>query len=75
MNTEHKKRREKYELIYFIEEDFGDIDKKHDDPMVISGLTHNFLVKWVLVNHESLVDILYSHVVEALGLQKGMYKP
>ena len=41
--------------------------------MVISALVHNFLVKRILVDQGSSVDILYSHMAEALGLQKSMY--
>ena len=79
MNTKHKKRREKYEPIYFIEEDFGDIDWEHDDPIVILVLIYNFLVKRILVNQGmkqilvdqgSLVDTLYSHADEVLRLKK-----
>ena len=70
-----KKKREQYEPIYFTEENFEDIYKEHNDPMVISVLVHNILVKWVLVNQGSSIDILYFNVVEALGLQKGIYKP
>ena len=36
--------------IYFIEEDFKDIDRDHDDLMVISTLMNNFLVKQILVD-------------------------
>ena len=61
------------EPIYLIEDDFGDIDRVHNDPMVISALIHNFLVKRILVDQRSSVDILYSHMAEALGLEKCMY--
>ena len=44
MNIENKKRKEHYKPIYFTEEDFGDIKKEYDNPMVISILIHNFLV-------------------------------
>ena len=74
MNVEPKKRRNQYKPIYFFEEDFGDIDQDHDDPMVISTLIHNFLVKWILIDQGSLADILYSHMVEVLGLKRNMYK-
>ena len=67
---EPKKRRDQYKPIYF----FGDIDQEHDDPMVISTLIHNFLVKRILINLGSSVDILYSHAGESLGLKRNMYK-
>ena len=46
VSIENKKEwKEYYEPICFIEEDFGDIDREHDDLMVIFALIHNFLVK------------------------------
>ena len=56
-------------------EDFKDINREHNDPIVISLLIHNFLVKWKLVDQGSSANILYSHATEALRLQKNMYKP
>ena len=50
MATEAKRRKDNHEPIYFTEDDFEDIDRKHDDPMVISTLIHNFLVKQILVD-------------------------
>ena len=50
MNVNNKKWKEHYEPIYFTEEDFEDIKKEHDDPMVIPALIHNFLVKRVLID-------------------------
>ena len=74
MNAKYKKWREQYEPIYFTVEDFGDKDREHDEPMVILVLLHNFLDKWVLVYQRSSTKILYSHIAEAHGLQKVMYK-
>ena len=73
MATEAKRRKDHHEPIYFTEDDYGDIDREHDDPMVISALIHNFLVKRILVDQGSSADILYSHTAEALGLQKTTY--
>ena len=73
MTMEAKWEKDHYEPIYFTKDNFGDIDREHDDPMVISTLIHNFLVKWILVNQGSSIDILYSHAVEALGLKKSTY--
>ena len=74
MNVESKKRKQHSKPIYFTEEDFGDIDREHNDPMVISALIYNFLVKQVLFNLGSLTDILYSHVVKASSIPRSMYK-
>ena len=70
----NKKWKECYKRICFIEEDFEDIDKEHDNPMVISALMHNFLVKRILIDQGSSVDILYLHVIEAMGITRSMYK-
>ena len=45
MNAKNKKGNENYDPIYFTKEDFGDIKREHDDPMVISTSIHNFLIK------------------------------
>ena len=50
MTMEAKWRKDQYKPIYFTEDDFGDIDRVHDDPMVILALVHNFLVKRILVD-------------------------
>ena len=75
MNVESKKWKGHYEPIYFTEEDFRDIEREHDDPMVISTLIHNFLIKRVLIDQESSFDILYFHVAEAMGILKNAYRP
>ena len=73
MNAENKRCKEQYEPICFKEEDFREIEREHDDSMVISALIHNFLVKRVLVDQCSFADILYSHAVETLGISKNSY--
>ena len=50
MSSVSKKWKKHYEPIYFTKEDFGDIKREHDDPMVISALIHNLLVKRVLID-------------------------
>ena len=50
--------------ISFIKEDFEGINKKLNDPMVISIVTANFLVKKFLVDQGSSVDLLYCLVVD-----------
>ena len=68
MNTKNKRWKEHYEPMYFIKEDFEDINKEDDNPMVISTLIHNFFIKQVLINQGCLADILNSHVAKPLGL-------
>ena len=45
MNAKSKNQKNHYEPIYFTKEDFGDIDKKQDDLIIILTLFHNLLVK------------------------------
>ena len=47
---------------------------EHDYLMVILTLVHNFLVKWVLIDQESLANIPYSYMAKALGIPRSMYK-
>ena len=75
MNTKNKRRKEHYEPISFTKEDYGDIEREHDDPMVVFALIHNFLVKRVLIDQGSSGNILYSHATQALGIPKCSYKP
>ena len=50
-STEKKlKRIPHHSAIFFIEKDFKGIDKNLNDPVVISIITANFLVKKVLVD-------------------------
>ena len=68
MSVEHKKRKDHYEPIYFIKEDFRDISREHDNPMVVLTLIHNLLIKQVLINQGNSTNILYSNVTKVLGL-------
>ena len=70
---EAKQRKDRYEPIYFIKDDFSDTDQVHNDPIVISALVHNFLVKRILVDQRRSADILYSHAAKTLGLEKDAY--
>ena len=74
MNKKNKYWKEHYEPIYFMKEDFGDIDREHDDPMVILALIHNMLTKWVLINQWSWTNILYYHAVVTLNISRNAYK-
>ena len=45
--------------IVFTDDDFHDLDHLQDDPMVITVEIENYVVKKVLVDQGSSVDILY----------------
>ena len=55
-------------VLSFTDEDFEGIDKTLDDPMVISIITANFLVKKVLVDQGSLADLLYLSSLRKMGI-------
>ena len=50
MTIERKKIREQYKCIYFMEEDFEDVNRDHNKLMVILMLAHNFINRQILVN-------------------------
>jgi len=45
--------------ITFIDSNFQEVDPNQDDPMVITMEMEKFAVKKILVDHGSLVNILY----------------
>ena len=71
MKIASERRKEQYGPICFMEENFGNIGKEHDDPIVISALIHNLFIRQMLVDQRCLIDILYSHVIEALVYQRA----
>ena len=58
MTIKRKKKNENYEPIYFMEEDFGDIDHYHDNSMVMLTLVHNFMFQWMFINQGNFTNIL-----------------
>jgi len=54
--------------ITFTDDDFHGLEHQQDDPMVITIEIENYVVKEVLVNHGSSVDILYSATYQKLQL-------
>jgi len=52
-------RHQRMPPITFTDADFQDVDQEQDDPMVITIELENFVVKKVLVDQGSSVDILY----------------
>ena len=61
----------RHPAISFIEEDFEVIDKNLDDPMVISIVTANFLVKKDLVDQGSSPDLMYLSTLKNMGILEG----
>jgi len=75
-NTERKpKRITQHPAISFIEEDFESVDKNLDDPMVISIVATNFLVKKVLVDQGSLANFLYLSTLKKIEIPEKKLRP
>jgi len=64
------KRTPYYPIISLTEEDFEGIDKNLDDPMVISIVATNFLVKKVIVDQGSSTDLSYLPTLRKMGIPK-----
>ena len=50
-------------------------DYDHENPLVIIATIHNYVVKRILVDQGSLVDILYNVVVANTNITKANLKP
>ena len=64
-----------FPIISFLIKDYGDIIKDHDNLIVLIAMTHNWMVKRILVNQGSLVDILYKHAFKALAIPYHQLTP
>ncbi|XP_010276920.1 PREDICTED: uncharacterized protein LOC104611534 [Nelumbo nucifera] len=63
------------EPIYFTEDDVRGIQYPHDDALIIKLEINDFEVKWVLVDSESSVDILFLEAFDKLHLQRSDMNP
>lgn len=61
--------------ITFMDEDFRDIDRCHNDPMVVKIEASNFLVCKVLLDNGSSADVLYWSKFQQLGTLKSKIEP
>jgi len=61
--------------ITFTDDDFHGLEHQQDDPMVITIEIENYVVKEVLVNQGSSVDILYSATYQKLQLPDATMVP
>jgi len=64
----HSHRRRRMPPIVFTDDDFHGLDHQQDDPMVITIEIENYVVKKVLVDQGSSVDILYWATYQKLQL-------
>ena len=56
------------DIIAFTDEDLQQVQVPHDDPVVISLTIANFTVNRILVDNESLADILYYDTYQKMRL-------
>ena len=62
-------------VISFFDKDYLDeFDMDHDDPMMITATIHNYVVKRILVNQGSSVDILYTIATTSMNISKEHLK-
>jgi len=61
--------------ITFTNEDFKAVDPKQDDPMVIKVEIKCFVIKKVLVDHGSSMDILYWETFKKLQISEDKMHP
>ncbi|XP_058189237.1 uncharacterized protein LOC131306824 [Rhododendron vialii] len=61
--------------IIFLEEDTNGIQMPHDDPMVITIVVVNYLMRRVLINSGSLANILYLHAYDQLKVGRERLRP
>ena len=73
-NTEQKMMAQ-HPVISFSDRDFKGIDQNLDDPMVISIMAANYIIKKVLVDQGSSADILYLSTLKRLKIPKDELKP
>ena len=55
--------------IAFDEEDLEGMIQSHDDALVVTARISGFLVKRVMVDHGSGVDVMYPDLFKGLGLK------
>ena len=62
-------------LIFFSERDGRNIRQSHDDPLVIMLRVEEFNIHRVLIDNESLTDIIYLPTLQQMKLDKKRIKP
>lgn len=76
ISTEHQPRTmDWHPVISFTNEDYARINQNLDNPMVISVIVANFVIKEVLVDQGSSIDLLYLSTLKKQGIPKEDLKP
>ncbi|GAV63505.1 hypothetical protein CFOL_v3_07023 [Cephalotus follicularis] len=63
------------EVISFSEADYKGVRLPHDDTVVVTLLVELFTMKRILIDSESLVDILYKHAFDQLKIPIDQLRP
>ena len=58
-----------WELIAFNDDDLEGTTQPHDDALVVTARINNFIVKRVLVDQRSEVEVMYPNLFRGLGLK------
>ena len=62
-------------FIFFYNNYLEGFNQEHDDLMVISTTIHNYAIKRILVDQESLMNILYNATATCMNITKSDLKP
>jgi len=64
-----KKLKLTWELIAFNDEDLKDMIQPHDDALMVTAQINGFIVKRVLIDQGSGVEVMYPNLFRGLGLK------
>ena len=63
-------------FISFFDDDYHKgFDRDHNNPIVITAIVHNYIVKRVHIDLRSLTNILYSVATTSMNIQKKDLQP
>jgi len=74
-NVKKLERMARHPMISFTGRDFEGINQNLDDPMVVSIIAPNFIVKKVLIDHGSSANLLYLSTLRRMGILEEKFKP
>jgi hypothetical protein len=62
-------------VLSFSKEDAWEVVMPHDDALVVTVIMANHVIHWILVDNESLADILYWPAFKQMGIDRDKIKP
>ncbi|GAA0157893.1 hypothetical protein LIER_15054 [Lithospermum erythrorhizon] len=74
-NLRGNRARPEFPELSFSMKDFERVECAHEDPLIITPVIANVEVEWMLVDTESLIDILFFDVYLKLGMSQAQIRP